>query len=216
MSTRSPDESESGTSASPETEVPATVAGSQIVSALRAVGTRGVSWLRNSTLYQWLTAEPDPDVIVIDLRDTWTVGPFIGVLDWVISRLFAAAGESRFVAVAQRGVTTTCAAPVRVMGVVTTVVGLIVAGSALLGDLSLTQLTIGVGLAIGGVIAMQDGRDWDTLRETRPVALVTAALEPPEPPATGASNERSPQEDTDPPSLTDDCDTAGSHAETNE
>lgn len=35
----------------------------------------------HSVLYSWLTAEPDPDVIVIDLRDTYTVGPVIAVLD---------------------------------------------------------------------------------------------------------------------------------------
>jgi hypothetical protein len=32
-----------------------------------------------------LTAEPEPDVIVIDLRETWTVGPFLRLLDKLIS-----------------------------------------------------------------------------------------------------------------------------------
>ncbi|KPN29449.1 hypothetical protein SY89_00162 [Halolamina pelagica] len=40
--------------------------------------------VRNSWLYNWLTAEPEPEVIVIDLRETWTVGPFIKILDWAI------------------------------------------------------------------------------------------------------------------------------------
>ncbi|WP_224333827.1 hypothetical protein [Haloprofundus halobius] len=35
----------------------------------------------NSYLYRWLTTEPDPEVIVIDLRETYTVGPFIRLLD---------------------------------------------------------------------------------------------------------------------------------------
>ncbi|WP_132057793.1 hypothetical protein [Halorussus amylolyticus] len=38
-------------------------------------------WIRHSFVYRWLTKEPDPDVIVIDLRETHTVGPFIAVLD---------------------------------------------------------------------------------------------------------------------------------------
>ena len=38
-------------------------------------------WIRRSFLYRWLTKEPDPDVIVIDLRDTYTVGPFVALLD---------------------------------------------------------------------------------------------------------------------------------------
>lgn len=41
---------------------------------------------RNSWLYRWLTAEPEPEVIVIDLRETWTVGPVIDLLDWCLSR----------------------------------------------------------------------------------------------------------------------------------
>ncbi|WP_257299938.1 hypothetical protein [Haloarchaeobius sp. FL176] len=42
---------------------------------------------RNSFLYRWLTKEPEPEVIVIDLRETYTVGPLIKVLDGVIDRL---------------------------------------------------------------------------------------------------------------------------------
>jgi hypothetical protein len=36
---------------------------------------------RNSFVYRWLTTEPEPDVIVIDLTETYTVGPLIRVLD---------------------------------------------------------------------------------------------------------------------------------------
>lgn len=35
---------------------------------------------RASWLYRWLTAEPEPEVIVIDLRETYTVGPLIAAL----------------------------------------------------------------------------------------------------------------------------------------
>lgn len=38
-------------------------------------------YVRHSFLYRWLTTEPDPDVIVIDLRETYTVGPLIALLD---------------------------------------------------------------------------------------------------------------------------------------
>ncbi|WP_137284646.1 hypothetical protein [Halorussus salinisoli] len=37
--------------------------------------------VRHSHLYRWLTKEPEPDAIVIDLRDTYTVAPFIALLD---------------------------------------------------------------------------------------------------------------------------------------
>lgn len=39
-------------------------------------------WTRSSRLFRWLTAEPDPDVVVIDLRKTWTVAPFLAVVEW--------------------------------------------------------------------------------------------------------------------------------------
>lgn len=49
----------------------------RVTRALRTVK----RWGRHSFLYRWLTKEPDPDVVVIDLRETYTVGPIIGVLD---------------------------------------------------------------------------------------------------------------------------------------
>ncbi|MFC7026549.1 hypothetical protein ACFQH8_01515 [Halomicroarcula sp. GCM10025710] len=52
----------------------------------RGVETLG-SITRHSFLFRWLTAEPDPDVIVIDLRETVTVGPLLAVLDSVLSVL---------------------------------------------------------------------------------------------------------------------------------
>lgn len=53
---------------------------------LRAAG-RVSGWVRGSWLYEWLTAEPEPEVIVIDLRETYTVGPFIRLLDAAVDRL---------------------------------------------------------------------------------------------------------------------------------
>ncbi|MFC4451021.1 hypothetical protein [Halorussus aquaticus] len=38
-----------------------------------------VRWTHHSLCYRWLTKEPEPEVIVIDLRDTYTVGPFIAL-----------------------------------------------------------------------------------------------------------------------------------------
>ena len=191
MTTPTPEESD--TASQPGTtdkaESPAMLAGSRVVRALRTAGSRASSWVRHSTLYQWLTAEPDPDVIVIDLRETWTVGPFLQILDWIVDRLADAADGSRVVGVAQRSVVVTRAAPLRVLGLLAALVGVVVASSSLLGGVSSPRLAAGGGLAILGLIAMQDDRDWATLRETRPVALTIAALEPPEPPESGADDD---------------------------
>jgi len=42
---------------------------------------------RESYFYRWLTTEPEPKVIVIDLRETETVGPIIHVVGWLIELL---------------------------------------------------------------------------------------------------------------------------------
>lgn len=43
--------------------------------------------VRHSTGYRWLTQEPEPDGVVIDLRDTYTIGPFVALLDRVAPTL---------------------------------------------------------------------------------------------------------------------------------
>ncbi|AXG09675.1 hypothetical protein [Haloplanus rubicundus] len=74
------------------------LAGSTIVAILRSIqetfrprlSTLG-SWagrvIRSSLLYRWFTMEPEPEVIVIDLRRTRTVGPFIAILDRIVETL---------------------------------------------------------------------------------------------------------------------------------
>lgn len=50
---------------------------------------RGFGFLQDTTTqsycYRWLTAEPDPDVIVIDLRETWTVGPLLKLMTTAVA-----------------------------------------------------------------------------------------------------------------------------------
>jgi len=68
---------------------------STVVSAFR----RGGQWIADATthsfLYRWLTKEPEPEVIVIDLRETWTVGPFITLLDAFIAWMLPLWRESQ-------------------------------------------------------------------------------------------------------------------------
>lgn len=176
-------ESDAANPSSSEDATPAVLAGSRVVSTLRAASRRVGSWVRNSALYQWLTAEPDPEVIVIDLRDTWTVGPLLRILDWVLGRLVDAADGSRSIAAARRGAAGISAAPIRAGGLLIATIGLVVAASSFLDGLSTVRLGVGVGGMVAGLVAMQDDRDWATLRATRPVELLIAAFEPPEPPA---------------------------------
>lgn len=141
---------------------------------------------RSSWLYRWLTAEPEPEVIVIDLRETISVGPVIILLDRLIRWLVPASHRSTVVGVAKSVHQSVRAAPVQVTSLVLAV--------AVLTNLGLTLATgeptqagvvariVLLGLAaIGTRITMT----WDELVETRPVRLLIAALEPPEPPDDG-------------------------------
>ena len=78
------------------------VGGSRIVTTVRTLGTRASTLVRESYCYRWLTKEPDPDVIVIDLRETYTVGPLIALLDRVIPYIENAWQHSRVGSVAER------------------------------------------------------------------------------------------------------------------
>jgi hypothetical protein len=79
---------------------------SSTVARVTARVTKSVStvetWVGNSDLYRWLTKEPDPDVVVIDLRETYTVGPFLRAADRVAPPAAAAIRESVAWSIAQR------------------------------------------------------------------------------------------------------------------
>lgn len=144
---------------------------------------RLVTAVRASFLYQWLTAEPDPEVIVIDLRETWTVGPILRLLDIVIHRLRPAVKNAGVMRLAQRGFRMVYAAPLAAGGASLAIGGLLITLIGVMRDtMSVTQLGIGLGAVLAGIAVTRDRRSWDTLRETRPVELLVAALEPPDPP----------------------------------
>jgi hypothetical protein len=60
---------------------------SHLVSGMETVRGNAARIARHSFLFQWLTNEPGPEVIVIEFRKTRTVGPLIVLLDWAIARL---------------------------------------------------------------------------------------------------------------------------------
>jgi len=71
--------------------------------------------VESSVLYRWLTVEPDPEVIVVDLRETWTVGPALAALDRSIATLHPALASSRLAALARHSYGLFLARPVRVL-----------------------------------------------------------------------------------------------------
>ncbi|MFP4218568.1 MAG: hypothetical protein ACLFR6_07010 [Salinarchaeum sp.] len=131
--------------------------------------------VRASFLYRWLTKEPDPEVIVIDLRETRTVGPVIALVDWVLAWSVPVARRSWVRRVLYAVGTRLRAAPMRVGGTVVLGMGVVwlVVGGVSIGVL--------VTLALGA-LALREDRSWGELTETRVAGWVQAALEPPEPP----------------------------------
>lgn len=61
--------------------------GSQIIGVGRVIGARASEFVRESYCYRWLTTEPEPEIIIIDLRETYAVGPFITLLDRLIPHI---------------------------------------------------------------------------------------------------------------------------------
>lgn len=57
------------------------------VRAVETAGRRLATVAHRSWLYRWLTSEPEPAVVVIDLRETYTVGPVLAVLDRAVGVL---------------------------------------------------------------------------------------------------------------------------------
>lgn len=152
-------------------------------SRLREFGTAIADYVRASYCYRWLTAEPDPDVIVIDLRETYTVGPIIRLLEATGDGLVAGYAHSRIEPVGAAAAEAVRARPIRALGGV----GLVCApfsavAVALVGSLS-TSLLVGHLVALFlSAVALRSTHSLTELLESRPVTLLAAALEPPEPP----------------------------------
>lgn len=142
------------------------------------------SSVRASRFYRWFTAEPEPDVIVIDLRDTWTVGPVLAVLDRVVDPLTTEWGSAKSHSLVDRLFEKLAARPVQVMSVIALI--------AIVTDLVLSAVsgTLGrssLGLSLLGVsIALAGSRirvSWAEVSDSRSYQLLCTLLEPPEPPA---------------------------------
>jgi len=69
--------------------------GSAVIAAAESLVSSAESVVRHSVCYRWLTADPDPSVVVIDLRETYTVGPFVRLLERVVEPVKQAWTDSR-------------------------------------------------------------------------------------------------------------------------
>lgn len=155
-------------------------------SAVARAGVTVNHWIQASFLFRWLTAEPDPEVIVIDLRETRTVGPILMILDRLVTgsarRWRGSTAEQAAAAVRAR----VGRQPVRVVSAVL-LVALVTEAllSALLGGLSPGGMG---GRLLVAALALAGTRvhlSWAEVTETAPYRFVATALAPPESPEAG-------------------------------
>jgi hypothetical protein len=141
--------------------------------------------VRGSWLYRWLTAEPEPEVIVIDLRETVSLGPFIAAIDRALRWLLPATATAAVVHAAEHLVSVARRRPIRLASICLAVV---VATGVPLLTLTGTLEEITLALAVvGGALAIAGLPVRATLEDVRqhPITRAfVAALEPPEPPET--------------------------------
>lgn len=138
----------------------------------------GGSWL-----YRWLTAEPEPEVIVIDLRETWTAGPIIEWVDNTLRAIAPATLTSGAIVAAARLRNRLRTRPIRTVSLGMIGVGLI----ALLVLLTTPDPTGPTLLLVIAVLVLalrgtQSTRTWSELQDTRWYRTLADAFEPPEPP----------------------------------
>ncbi len=152
-------------------------------SRLNAVPSRLSRLVQASWLYRWLTKEPEPDVIVIDLRDTITVGPVVKFLDWVITIVTPWVRESAVRSLSRSLVRTSRAVPVKAAAIVLLIAILIRWSVSLFqGELGGFELAIGlIGIVVAG-IGLRVDYSWAELRDTELASRIIGLLAPPEPP----------------------------------
>ncbi|WP_206335502.1 hypothetical protein [Natronolimnobius sp. AArcel1] len=152
-------------------------------SKITAAGRTLTRYVRHSWCYRWLTKEPDPDVIVIDLRETYTVGPFIRILDAIIAQFARAAHTSRAVDSGRDVADRFRERPLGVLGAGTLVaVSVSILFSLALGRTGTVWLSAHIVLAAVAVGGLRSERTLEELTETRTWELLSEAFEPPEPP----------------------------------
>lgn len=155
-------------------------ADSQIVSRGQQVTITLRQWIHNAWGYQWLTAEPEPTTIVINLRESMALVPILHLFELFVPQ------ESRVVQMCvsyyrgmtiQRRVRT---APIRIASVVIlciTLVGFLL--SAVAGSLELVKGVILLIVATASLVGLYDTRSWSELCESETANAIRELFTPP-------------------------------------
>lgn len=136
-------------------------------------------WARGSRIVSWFLAEPDPEVVVIDLRETYTVGPVLRLLSWVGRRAEATVDRTGLADAWSTALHRIEAEPLRLVGMLLVVFAVVGLCGTLLAGGGPGGWFVLLGL---GLLATRERRSASELADTRVGRAVVAAFEPPEPP----------------------------------
>lgn len=167
---------------------------------IRAAGLANHRYVTSSFVFRWLTAEPDPDLIEIDLAETVTLGLPIAILDRLVGRggppLDAAYRGStlRDVLAIVRD------RPLHILGIgIVSVTAASLAVDLVGGRPGVVGLATHVVLLLAGLAALRSTASWDELRQSRVGRWLAAILVPPEEPSTDRSgSESDPGDESEP------------------
>jgi len=158
-----------------------------------------------SFIYRWLTAEPEPEVIVIDLRETWTVGPMITIIDRVLKGFIQSAQTSTVVSNTSSVATVFRDRPLNVASLIliTGILSVLLIG-VMMQTLSVVSTVVLVLLALIGMFGLGSKTTLKELVETKPAQILISAFEPPDPPSAPQSETHETGTDKTEPNSADD------------
>lgn len=151
---------------------------SRLVGAARSVEATLARWGRNSRVVRWFLSEPDPAVVVVDLRQTYTVGPVLRLLTRTAGLASGLAERTGVTGARSSVVDRVRSAPVRALGAVVAAVALVGVATALLAGGPTGGWLVLLG---GALLATRERRSAGELTESRVGRVIVAALEPPDP-----------------------------------
>lgn len=180
---------------------------STIVAALRSAGTVFGSSVERSTLgratraieaatrssftYRWLTAEPQTEVVVVDLRETIVFGSLLAALEGPLETFLSKRTGSRLFEAGGRSIEYVEDAPVRALSIVV-LAGLVTNLSVTIaaGSSTATGTSVTLGLVLLALLGLRVDSSLEDLRATRGARFLVALLEPPDPGDRGPQSTR--------------------------
>lgn len=147
-----------------------------VVRAGRGGGATLARWSRGSRLVGWFRAEPEPRLLVLDLRQARLVGPTVRLAAWAGATSAGAARWTGGDRVGRALRDRVRASPLRVAGAVGIVLSLVGLAVGLRGGGPAGGWLVLLGVAL---LVTREGRSTEELAATRPVRALADAFAPP-------------------------------------